>query len=120
MDDRWTDGEIHWHSMNDNCTWDSYSSNWQEVFIQSEPPEPVYRSGQKLKPGEQRPNPFWINYCNKTLPVYNESITNYNKSIMRFRICGAYSRHGDILALKVYNQCKNNLHSSLHKGVLNG
>ena len=84
-------GFIGRQSNDDTSTWGW--TNWAEVPIRSTFPDPEYRNGQRLKKGEQRPTPFWRRYCDEILPAYNKSITNYNKSILNFRICGAYSRH---------------------------
>lgn len=88
MEDTWTGNGVYWHSWNNSNT---YTGN--QIHVDRSKQETIYQNGQKLRPGEQRPNPFWIKYGNKILLIY--FIISYSKFMLRFRICGAYSRHYD-------------------------
>ena len=95
-----TNGFIGWQSTicvssvetnDDTSTWGW--TNWDDVLIRSTFPDPDYRDGQRLKPGQSRTVPFWVMYCDRIL--HKESITNYKEPIMKMRLCGTYSRHYD-------------------------
>ncbi|MBC8488506.1 MAG: hypothetical protein H8D45_20960 [Bacteroidetes bacterium] len=87
-----TNGFISWQDA--DSTWDG--TNWDEVLTHSTPSDPVYRNGQQLKPGESRPVPFWVRHCEKDVLLYNGPITNSIMNfVIRFRLCGVYSRHYD-------------------------
>jgi len=98
MDKHWTDNRI-----DDYDTSTKYNSNsdhdvkWRATHgVLDYTPRPVwevevkvYCNGKRLRKGEQRPDPLWVDFVDLLLPMYSVIVT---KEIFKMKICGAYSR----------------------------
>jgi len=100
--DNWTNNRIDW---NNPATSTAFDSNFNRIakllathnfgvgnrFPKALPEKrkKKYVNGKRLKPGESRPNPFYLQFIDLIMPLYDIVICD---EIFRRLIFGAYSR----------------------------